>query len=554
MPTREGWPSTTPVTPTSTCKRIPARRRLRPGNLIRSGEASNPDSKWPTKSRKAFAWDCMPAKVMPGRRRFGALSTTQTTTNRHSARIAPISMPSSLPPPTFTLECTHRRRRCGADLKGRKSFTLNADVGGTIIEVDPSGLYVFGNNQGIFDLTQPIDIPISGVGTARAALPLPAVNGAPNAPGSGVLHGEYVGEVLRLDTDVEKLVPVIGGILHNSIPPLLTPYDLAHIGLAPKISLYQDLTLTPDPRVRLKFSEIVRVGSSLTNVVEFPLGQHIQWTPIFSNSNQITVVPEYIMHNSFRHETGLALDVDVTFDALGFDSPLLPNYVGPLVHETNTFAIGRLPLYEPDPWEIEMKSVVGSGIPVTKYNADFIHDVQLTSASLISGSANTPSTFELHFQRSFVGQPPHQFQTTIPGFYTKFDVADPSGGEAYITHVFTANDDVIFIDPVTGDQFNLGRDFGLYDSTNLSSLLPSPSPTLLVADPSNPGQYLPPLSIPYLDAIPYTPPDIANDPILGAPTHDQTQNSTASRLRSCRRRSAEWSFHYRPRPVDRSRS
>ncbi len=82
------------------------------------------------------------------------------------------------------------------------------------------------------------------------------------------------------------------------------------------ISVYQEQTFTPDPQVRLTFSEPVMIGGQPTNMADFPLGAPKNWTPMFSNSDEITIVPQYILKNTFSNETGLDLSWQFNVDAL----------------------------------------------------------------------------------------------------------------------------------------------------------------------------------------------------------------------------------------------
>lgn len=401
--------------------------------------------------------------------------------------------------------------------KWRKDFNFGGPVGGPLIEIDPSGLYVAGQDTGLFSLTQPISVPLPGIGTATVTYPKLGLTGAPNAPNSPVLHGQNVSEVFRVEADLEKLIPLIGPLLHNSIAGV--EYDLLNISGAPVVSVYQDQTFTPDPRVQLQFSELVLVDGQPTKVVERPLGTPINWEPMFSNSPQITITPLYILNNTFRNETGLDFSLEVDLEAIGFDAPFLPEYVGPLINpDPVNVPLFRVPLLEPDPWQINLDTVVGAPITIPKLNVDAVPnlgDLRLTFTELVSGTAGTgDATYTLHFNRDVLGGPPREYQATVAGVGSVFEL--PFGEGVLRSGLFEANEDVVLTDPVTSEQHNLGRNFCL-NGCDLSQTLPGPNPTFVVEDPDNPGQFLPPLYVTTLPDIPNTDVDTVNHPILGHP-------------------------------------
>ena len=54
---------------------------------------------------------------------------------------------------------------------------------------------------------------------------------------------------MTLTGNLERLIPFVGTILQNQIGPL--GYDLLNLAGGPQLTLYQEMTFTPDPKVRL---------------------------------------------------------------------------------------------------------------------------------------------------------------------------------------------------------------------------------------------------------------------------------------------------------------
>ena len=354
---------------------------------------------------------------------------------------------------------------------------------------------------------------------------------------SSVLHGENVSEVFRIDTDLEKLIPFIGTVLHGDLGPL--HYDLLHVKGGPVLSVYQDQTFSPDPKLRLTFSEPVFVGGQATNVAEFPLGSPITWEPMLSNSSQITIVPQYILNNTFHNETGLDVAVQFDVDAVSLTAPFIPPYtsdsthrIGPLIDPPPTnISLGRIPILN-STWEIPVSSVTGAAITIPKVNIDItpnLGDLGISLATFVQTDPNNPDgvIYNLDFTRAVNGGSPRQYHVQVSGVEAGLD--DP-GGEGFI-HIFKASQDVILTDPVTSEQFNVGRNFcSDADGCDLSAFLPGPGPAFIAADPDNPGQFLPPLYAPAPPIVPNTDVDTANHPILGHP--DMTHTNTVSNVQT----------------------
>jgi hypothetical protein len=409
----------------------------------------------------------------------------------------------------------------GGLFKARKDFSFGGPVGGPLIEIDPSGLYVAGEQKLGVDLAAPYTFNIPG-GTATAQLPKLGTSGAQSVPGGTVLHAEKVSPVFTVDGDLEKLIPFIGTVLHNSLGPF--DYDLLHVGGGPVLNVYQDQTFTPDPQVRLTFSEPVLVAGQATNVAEFPLGAPLNWTPMFSNSSQITVVPQYILKNTFRNETGLDVSVQVNVDALSLSAPFIPggppdgHTIGPLIQTTETIPLARvpLPLVNRDPWEISLGTVTGDAITIPKLNLDYVAnlgDLKFTLAEFVGGPPED-ATYVLHFDRTVVGEPTREYEATVTGVQSQSVIKRPDDSVLAVWQKFAASQDVMVTDPVTSEQFNLGRDFSL-SGYDWSELLPAAGPAFIAEDPDNPGQFLPALYVPTLADIPNTDVDVMNHPILG---------------------------------------
>ncbi len=130
----------------------------------------------------------------------------------------------------------------------RKDIKGGGQVGGRLVEIDPSGLYVLGEDEplGGIDLTQPIGpIPLFG-GAADLTIQIPKLDVASMPINGQVLTAHKYQPLVTLTGNLEQLIPFVGTILQRQIGPL--GYDLLNLDGGPQIGLYQDMTLLPMQR------------------------------------------------------------------------------------------------------------------------------------------------------------------------------------------------------------------------------------------------------------------------------------------------------------------
>jgi hypothetical protein len=412
----------------------------------------------------------------------------------------------------------------------RKDIRAGGKVGGRLVEIDPTGLYVAGEEVVGFDLTQPIGpIPIGG-GAANLTIQVP------NLAVSSVTNGSVQGPVIRarkeqplvtLTGNLERLIPFVGTILQNQIGPI--GYDLLNLAGGPQLTLYQDMTFTPDPKVRLTFSEPVLVAGSSepTNQAEFDLDEAINWRPLFSNSNSITVRTTYLLENTFRNETGLNVDLVIDVEALSLtgDFPPFNGTLGPVYDDTVTIPVFEGGTLFAPQFNIPLASVTGGSLPglapittgdivFEKSNLDIVPglgDMQLVTSTFIGPDPNNPG-YEIHdmeFTRAVDGGAPRQYQARVSG---QVGFVFPEGED--VGGYFITSEDVIVTDPVTSQQINLGRNFCL-NECDLSAAMPAPSPAFIDPNPSLGSLYVSTLP----DDLSFVPNVDLN--VAGHPTLDQ---------------------------------
>ena len=306
---------------------------------------------------------------------------------------------------------------------------------------------------------------------------------------------------MTLTGNLEKLIPFIGPILQNSIGPL--GYDLLNLSGGPQLELYQDMTFTPDPKVRLTFSEPVLFGTDPVPAFEreFDLDDDIRWTPMFSNSTSITVKPTYLLNNTFQNETGLAVSLLVDVEALSLTGNFPPfnGTLGPIYNNRITVPLFDGELFEQN-FNIPLGSVQGGSIPgigpitttgitFQKLNLDIefgLGDLQLASAIFLDEDDDNPGyeIYNLSFSRSVDGGEPRLYEAQVSGLASYFEVPGPDGTTirllGSLTDVLT---DVILTDPDTNKDINVGRNFckGFCD---VSRVLPETSPAYVDPNPA----------------------------------------------------------------------
>ncbi len=392
----------------------------------------------------------------------------------------------------------------GGLIKARKDFRVDGHVGGRLVEIDPTGLFVAGEEVFGYDITQPIGpIPIAG-NAAQLEITIPQLGLASNAPapGSSIVTANATKEVLSVQGNMEKLIPLVGPILQNSLGPF--EYDLLQLKGGPVVSLTQQMTFTPTPRVKLQFSEpvLVRDTSGVFHQTfehEFDLNQQgqpaepIEWLPMFSNQDEISITPVYILDNAFRNRTGLQFDIEVDVEALSLETPFPAplDRIPHLVDETITIPIAEFELFTTPDFRISIPNVTARPITIGKRNVPLasgaIGDLTLFSSTSGGVDVNGNDVVDLVFVRDFVGGETRQYQVTVVGDSTFIAAPGSTSEDLFGSDIFMAFADVVLTDPVTLDQVNVGKNF-CTGGCDWSSQLPSASPFYSEQpDPSLPG-------------------------------------------------------------------
>ncbi len=379
----------------------------------------------------------------------------------------------------------------------RKDIRAGGNVGGRLVEIDPTGLYVAGEEVLGFDLTQPIGpIPVPGPGgpaNLEIRVPNIAVSSVTNGlPAQGaVISARKEQPLVKLTGNLERLIPFVGTILQNEIGPI--GYDLLNLASGPELTLYQEMTFTPNPQVRLTFSEPVIVDGSPTFQAEFDLDEAINWKPMFSNSNTIQVTPTYLLHNTFKNETGLNVNLEIHVEALSLtgDFPPFNGSTPPAYDETFTIPIFQGgTLFAPE-FDIPLGSVTGGSVPgigpittgvieFQKSNLDLVPglgDLELVTWAQAQPDPQNPGYFvtNLEFTRAVDGGQPRQYEATV--ILRASNVTPEEGGEGDEANFFESlpNVDIIAADVDTNEQVNLGR-YVCYAGCDQSAFLPDSSP------------------------------------------------------------------------------
>ncbi|MFN0127284.1 MAG: choice-of-anchor tandem repeat NxxGxxAF-containing protein [Verrucomicrobiales bacterium] len=421
----------------------------------------------------------------------------------------------------------------------RKDINIDASVGGRLVEVDPSGLWVAGEPVLEVNLDEPYGpVPVAG-GAAELTIQVPKLDVISDPINGRVLHARRVKPVVTLTGNLEKLIPFVGGWLHNSIGPF--EYDLLQLSGGPQIGLYQDMTFTPQPRVRLTFSEpvkvagtregaVVRAGAGpfhVTQITEFDLGQNdVLWKPLFSNSNSITIKPTYLMNAGFRNETGIDVSLLVDVDSLSLKAPFFvfenDRTIGPLFTKDIVIPLFDTELFTLS-FTVPIGNVTGSPIVVPKANIGLeigLGDLQLVSSNFVGFDPEGYDKYDLTFHRAVEASEPRIYQTRVTGRYSGLmPVAESEVDDDDQAFYIESLQDVILTDPVTQQRINVGRDFTL-ERHDMSAFLPASNPGY--ADPS------PDLGTLYVTRLPADPNidiDLPTHPILGQYNGSPVNNS-----------------------------
>lgn len=421
----------------------------------------------------------------------------------------------------------------------RKDINIDASVGGRLVEVDPSGLWVAGEPVLEVNLDEPYGpVPVVG-GAAELTIQVPKLDVTSDPINGRVLHARRVKPVVTLTGNLEKLIPFIGGWLHNSIGPL--EYDLLQLSGGPQVGLYQEMTFTPQPRVRLTFSEPVKVAGTregadvhagagpfhVTQIAEFDLGQNdVIWKPLFSNSDSITIKPTYLMNAMFRNETGVDVSLLVDVDSLSLKAPFFvfenDRTIGPLFTEEVTIRLFDEALFTLS-FPVPIGNITGSPIVVPKANIGLeigLGDLQLVSSNFIGFDPEGYDKYDLTFHRAAEGGAPRVYQTTVTGRYSGLmPEAEGEVGDDDQAFYIESLQDVILTDPVTQQPINVGRDFTL-ERHDMTAFLPASNPGY--PDPN------PDLGTLYVTKLPTDPNigiDLPTHPILGQYNGPPVDNS-----------------------------
>jgi hypothetical protein len=228
----------------------------------------------------------------------------------------------------------------------------------TLLEIDPGGkgqppvVRFLGNTVDPF---QPIQV---GPAKISFAYPDVAVQGSLQADRS--VFGSDSKPIITVQGGAEKLIPFIGPFLQNGVGPI--GYQLLSTDGGPSLSLYQDFRFTPDPQVRLAFSQpILQRGTDgkyhATNVVEFAAGQNLDLiAPLTLGNANLRVQPTYLLNNTVYNETGLSLGVQMDIEMLRLNSPL--GSLGPAFDDRLEFELARLKLFGDD-FSLNLGAITG---------------------------------------------------------------------------------------------------------------------------------------------------------------------------------------------------
>ena len=273
-----------------------------------------------------------------------------------------------------------------------------------LVSVSPAGIQVPGFEP--VDLFQQTFV-IPGGGYVEVSYPDVRVDSRPAAPG-GVLHGFAQKPILSLQADFDKIVPVVGAVLSNRIGPI--GYSLLSTDGGPVLSLYQEMTFTPRPRVQLGFHEVVlaRGESGVfhpTMLVEFGLGESVVIQPLVGSLEELRIRPTYLLENHFQNETGLSLGVVFHLQVLDVETPL--GDLGPAADETLPLdGLVRVPLFREPAFPIGLGAVTADDVVVPKssqFLGEFPRSKLLQQGARFVGE--DPGSGRVTYQLRFVRTP-----------------------------------------------------------------------------------------------------------------------------------------------------
>lgn len=397
----------------------------------------------------------------------------------------------------------------------RKEYNFSSSGEVTLVEADPTGISVAGLPR-VELFGQTIDL---GVG-ASVTLGNPNLKvRSDGLNGDNSLHGFDSQPIVTLQGDLEKIVPAIGPFLSNSIGPI--GYDLLNLAGGPRLNLYQEFTFTPDPKVRLDFSEPVRYRLSaegeyaIGDSVTFRLGDSIDIVTLPGNTDTLTVQPTYLMDNRFHNETGVSLGAVLDIDVLELETPV--GDFGPLYSDELQFNdLVKIPFYDEE-FSVQLDAISVEPLTFNKsVGIAFPAGAGAASITQIGVHSVDPETgseiwdFRYHGPVDD-GGPDVEFDFQVTG-KTSLVISSLTG---LANRLLTADQDIVVVHPDTGLPLTvIGRDFSENAPIDLSAFTPTDLSVGMPNDPSAPRLYLPRLDIDE-SALPAAF-DLSLDPLLGA--------------------------------------
>jgi hypothetical protein len=246
----------------------------------------------------------------------------------------------------------HAGASINADLKvlgqcivcASKSVTLGDSQFIPIVDINGAGVNVLGQTVAQLSGTFPI---VPGEVSVTVSVPNLKVGSAPLPAGSTTLTGSGAQSIIQVNMSLEKLVPVIGAFLSNTIGPF--GYNLLSVDGGPNLGLYQNFSFAPDPKAVLNFSQTMLVQGSdgvyrPTNTALFDLGAPLNIKVPMGTQDIVTVQPTYILENRFSNETGITLGATLNVSGLTLTSSfgdLGPAFSEPLIRDPFV----HIPLY-----------------------------------------------------------------------------------------------------------------------------------------------------------------------------------------------------------------
>lgn len=228
------------------------------------------------------------------------------------------------------------------------------------------------------------EVPVPGVG--RIVFNYPDLRVAGMRRGVLDLEGEDTREILRFEGAVERLVPVLGGFLRNSLGPV--GYSLLETNAGPSLSLRQSFHIAVTPRVTLHFSRPVEIPGrrGLQESVTASMGRPIRFRPTMDSTGLIQITPTYHLDMTVTNRTGLTLGYRIDFGGLRLT--MGPAEAGPLrLGVAQDGDVIRSPAFCCDPFRVEAPPITAH--PISIEIGDSIEGAVGTDARiLVEGGRN----------------------------------------------------------------------------------------------------------------------------------------------------------------------